>query len=118
MLQVLLVEDDPSQMRVREMLLRNAGIPATFACDADEAIARLSSQAGNIGAVVTDHRLPGRSGAELVRELRGIDPSIPILVLTGMPGIEAEYEGLETTIRTKPLPSGQFVEIVRQLLNR
>jgi DNA-binding response OmpR family regulator len=116
MLQVLLVDDDPGQLRVRELLLRSAGIEAMHASDAEEALACLNTQLDSIGAVVTDHRLPGRSGVELVRELRRIDPSLPVLVLSGMPGIEDEYEGLETTVRTKPLPSGQFVDLVRQLL--
>lgn len=116
MLQVLLVDDDANQLRIREMLLRTAGIQATLASTADEALRRLRSLRGSIGAVVTDHNLPERSGAELVRELRRTEPSLPVMVLSGMPGIDAEYEGLEAVIQIKPLPAGQFIEMMRHLL--
>ena len=116
MLQVLLVDDDANQLRVRQMILRTAGIAATLASTADEALRHLRALRGSIGAVVTDHNLPERSGAELVRELRRTEPSLPVLVLSGMPGIDPEYEGLAAVIRVKPLPAGQFIELIRQFL--
>ena len=63
-----------------------------------------ATKGSEIGLVVTDHNLPGCSGAELVRQIRLIAPALPVVVLTGMPGVEPEYEGLDVTFCFKPLP--------------
>lgn len=47
-----------------------------------------------IGMVVTDHMMPDVDGTQFVRELRCIVPNIPIVVISGMPEAESEYEGL------------------------
>ena len=116
MLQVLMVDDDPGQLRIREIILRAEGLAVNVATDADAALACLHSMADKIGVVVTDHNLVGRSGAELVRELRRSAPTLPVIVLSGMPGIEPEYEGLDVTICFKPLPPEEFIRIVRRAI--
>lgn len=116
MSQVLMVDDDPGQLRIREIVLRNAGIVSVLATDAVSALACLRSKDGEIGVLVTDHNLPGGSGADLVREARLIAPSLPVVVLTGMPGIEPEYDGMEVTFCFKPLPPEEFIQVMQRLL--
>lgn len=114
MLQVLMVDDDPGQLRIREIILRSEGLAVHIATNADSALACLHSMGSRIGVVVTDHNLPGRSGAELVRELRRTAPSLPVVVLSGMPGIESLYAGLDVTICFKPFPPDEFVQVIRR----
>ncbi len=114
--QVLLVDDDPAQLRVRELILRNAGFIVHVATSAESAMALLRAVPEKIGVVVTDHFLPGRSGVELVRELRLDLPDLPVLVLSGMPDIEEEYEGLNARFRTKPVPPGELIRVLQDLL--
>ena len=71
---------------------------------------------GEIGLVITDHNLPERSGSELVRELRLAYPTLPVMVLSGMPGIEPQYEGLNVIVRLKPLPAPEFIKLVKEFL--
>jgi len=71
-----------------------------------------------IGVVVTDHYLPGRTGADLVRELRLTLPSMPVVVLSGMPGIEDEYDGLDVSIRLKPFPPEELIRVIQSSLAR
>jgi DNA-binding NtrC family response regulator len=118
MLQVLMVDDDAVQLRIRQIILRNAGLSAILATDAEGALAALGSMRGEIGVVVTDHNLPGRSGAGLVRELRLTDPSLPVIVLSGMPGIEPDYDGLDVTFCFKPLPPDEFIQAVQRALSQ
>jgi DNA-binding NtrC family response regulator len=118
MLQVLMVDDDPGQLRIREIILRNAGLTSILAADAVSALACLRSTGAEIGVLVTDHNLPGGSGAELVREARLIAPSLPVIVLTGMPGVEPEYEGLEVTFCFKPLPPNDLIGAIQRLLSQ
>jgi DNA-binding response OmpR family regulator len=67
-----------------------------------------------IGLVVTDHFLPERTGADLVREMRLTMPLIPVLVLSGMPGIESEYEGMNVSVRMKPIAPEEFIRFTQE----
>ena len=115
--QVLLVDDDPDQLRIRELILRNAGFIVHIATSAESAQAVLRAIHEKIGVVITDHFLPGVTGAELVRELRIELPLMPVLVLSGMPGLEREYEGLSVSFRTKPFPPDELIGTVHELLD-
>lgn len=117
MLQVLLVDDDPCQLQVRAAILRTSGLAVHLATDVESALAAVGSMGGELGAVVTDHYLPGGTGADLVRKLRLSSPAMPVVVLSGMPGIEDEYEGLNVSIRLKPFPPDELIRIVRSSLD-
>jgi CheY-like chemotaxis protein len=114
--QVLLVDDDPGQLRVRELILRNAGFIVHIATSAESAMALLRAVPEKIDVVVTDHFLPGRTGAELVRELRQELPTVPVLVLSGVPDIEQEYEGLDARFQMKPVPPGELIRVLQDLM--
>lgn len=114
---VLLVDDDPTQLRVRELVLRNAGFRVSIATTVESALALLQVAAQKIDVVITDHLLPGRSGAELVRDLRRIAPEMPVLVLTGLSDIDSEYKGLGVSIRQKPLPPAELISFIRSAFN-
>ncbi len=118
MLEVLMVDDDPGQLKIRGIVLRSAGLSVQIAADVESALAILRSTQNQIGMLVTDHFLNGRTGADLVRELRLTAPSLPVVVLTGMPGVEDEYEGLNVSVWLKPLPPDQFIKIVKSSLSQ
>jgi CheY-like chemotaxis protein len=114
---VLLIDDDPIQLRVREAVLREAGLPVDVATTAESALALLRTSTGNvIGAIVTDHIMPGISGAIFVRQLRDLKPDVPVIVISGMAEAEDEYDGLKVTFRTKPCRPTELIELVRQSL--
>ena len=116
LLQVLMVDDDPGQLRIRQSVLRTAGLEVNLASNAEGALEILRSKGCEIGVVITDHLLPGLQGADLVRELRRLHPSLPVVVLSGMPDIEPEYDGLDAIVRFKPLPAGELIQLVHGLL--
>ena len=111
--QVLLIDDNPVQLRVRETILRGAGFQVSIATTAESAIAILRT-AKQFGVIVTDHVLPGASGADFVRELRKVDPATPVVVVSGMPDVASEYDGLNAVVRQKPLPPQELIELVRE----
>jgi DNA-binding NtrC family response regulator len=116
---VLLIDDDPVQLRVREAVLRDAGMEVDVATTAESALALLRSDTGTvIGAIVTDHIMPGASGADFVRCLREVKPHVPVVVVSGMAEAEGEYEGLDVSFRTKPCPPPELIELVRRSLER
>lgn len=114
---VLLIDDDPLQLRVREAVLRDAHIAVDVATTADSALALLRAEAGNsIGAIVTDHIMPDVTGDVFVRALRELKPNIPVIVISGMAEAEDEYAGLDVHFRTKPCPPPELIALVRQCL--
>jgi DNA-binding response OmpR family regulator len=116
--QVLLVDDNPLQLGVREAVLRNAGFQVAIATTAESALATLRILKERIGVMVTDHLMPGCSGAELVRQIRADDNWVPVIVLSGMPDAAPEYDGMDVVFRAKPLPPPELIELVRANLNR
>jgi DNA-binding response OmpR family regulator len=111
---VLLIDDSPVQLCVREAVLRDAGFEVCTATTAESAQTLLQSEpaGGSIGVIVTDHILPGASGAEFVRQLRELKPLVPVIVITGLPGAEDEYAGLGVIFRQKPCPPSELIALV------
>jgi len=115
---ILLVDDDATQLRLREAVLREAGLSVVVATSAEVALALLtaSNDPLRVRAILTDHLLPGATGAEFARRVRSSLPSIPIIVLTGMPGAEEEYAGIRVTFLMKPVAPDDLVKAVREAL--
>ena len=119
MRQVLLLDDNPAQLTIREMVLRKAGIDCHVATNANGALALLSSDPGRekIGAVITDHLMPGMDGVEFVRQLRSFNPEIPVIVISGLPDADQEYQRLNVIFRLKPCEPDDLINLVRTTLN-
>ena len=118
MSEVLLVDDNPLQLKVREAVLRNGGLQVTVATTAASALALLRALGERIGVVVTDHVMPEASGSDLVRAIRAEDNWLPIIVLSGLADAVVEYEGLEVVFRVKPLPPAELIQLVRASLDQ
>jgi len=114
---ILLVDDDPIQLRTREAILRSAGIMVSIATSVESAVVLLRTLAKHIGMVITDHLLKGATGVSLVRQLRDRESQIPVLVLTGLPEAEADYEGLNVIVRHKPLPPEELIALAQKALD-
>jgi len=111
---VLLIDDNPVQLRAREAVLRNAGFETHIATTQETALALLRSEvAGGVGAIITDHIMPGSSGAEFVRALRAVKPGVPVIVITGLAEAESDYRGAGVTFRQKPCPPEELIALVR-----
>jgi CheY-like chemotaxis protein len=114
--QVLLIDDNPLQLKVREAVLRGAGLQVSVATTAESALATLRVLPDRIGLVVTDHIMPGCSGSELVRQIRSFNSYLPVVVLSGLPEAESEYAGLSVIFRAKPFPPPELIELVHGIL--
>ena len=118
----LLVVDDDA--RLRELLRRylsDNGFRVTLAADAAEARASLASFAFDL--IVLDVMMPGESGLELTRSLRGETQRkrVPILLLTAMGEPEDRVNGLEQgadDYLAKPFEPRELVLRIRNILER
>jgi DNA-binding response OmpR family regulator len=110
---VLVIDDNPVQLSIREAVLRDAGFLVSIATTGPSALAILNAAVDPFHAIVTDHVMPKVSGADFVRSLRKVNPHIPVLVVTGMPDIESDYQGLDVVVRHKPLPPEELIALLR-----
>lgn len=120
MKQILLLDDDASQLSVRQLLLqRLAAIESQTVTEGRRALEYLRSETGRntIGAVVTDHIMPDMDGPEFVRQLRSFDRDIPVIVVSGMPEADAAYEGLNVRFLMKPCEPEELIATVKCALN-
>ena len=115
---ILLVDDNAVQAAVRQAILRRAGYFVITALNPVRALEQLRNGdfPSEVQLVVTDHIMPGMRGTEFVREIRQFNPSIPILVVSGMEEAAEQYEGLGVEFRVKPLPPESLLTCVRELI--
>ncbi len=118
MKQVLLLDDNPAQLTIRELVLRKGGMESHVATNAQSALALLRSEPGQqrVGVVVTDHIMPDMSGVEFVRQLRSFNPDMPVIVLSGLAEAEHEYAGLNVIFRIKPCDPDELIHLARVAL--
>ncbi|MBF8287186.1 MAG: acetoacetate metabolism regulatory protein AtoC [Candidatus Rokubacteria bacterium] len=90
---VLVVDDEPSILRLLNEALTQWGYQVTTAANAREAIEALRT--GLFDAAITDIRMPDMSGLELLREIKKHDDAIEVLVMTGYPTIGSAVEALK-----------------------
>ena len=113
---VLLIDDNLTQLRIREAVLREGGFSVSCASTSEQALTFHGSFASGPDIIVTDHVLPGASGSVFVRRLRETSPRVPVVVISGMAEAESEYDGLHVIFLRKPCPPDRLIREVRTAL--
>lgn len=118
MKQALLLDDNPTQLTIRELVLRKGGIESHVATNAQSALALLRSEPGKqkVGMVITDHIMPDMTGVEFVRQLRSFNPDIPVVVISGLAEAEQAYDGLNVIFRVKPCDPEDLINLAKTAL--
>jgi two-component system nitrogen regulation response regulator GlnG len=114
-LNVWLVDDDASIRWVLERALRQGGMAPTAFDQADSALAALRRERPDV--LITDIRMPGRSGLELLTQIRASQPELPVIVMTAHSDLDsavAAYQGGAFEYLPKPFDIDQAVDLVRR----
>jgi CheY-like chemotaxis protein len=108
----LLVDDEELVRMSTADMLMDLGFEVVEAGSAEEAL-RLIEERGPPDLLVTDHLMPGMSGADLVRELRARWPGFPVLIVSGY----AEVDGIEPDLPRliKPFRNAELAERIASL---
>ncbi len=116
---ILLVDDNAVQAATRQAILKRAGYYVFAVLNPKRALEqiRTSDFPAEIRLVITDHIMPGMTGAEFVRALREERKTLPVLVISGLEEAEEEYQGLKVQFRLKPLMPDHLLASVQQLLS-
>jgi len=103
---VLVVDDEELLVKLAIRTLEELGYAPVGFASSTAALEAFRAQPGLFDAVVTDERMPGLSGSELVREMRAMRPDIPILLVGGYVGGQVTALALEAgadEVLKKPL---------------
>jgi PAS domain S-box-containing protein len=80
---ILLADDEPILLIVNKMMLERLGFTVHTAINGKEAVGKVRKQDVAYCAVVLDILMPGLDGIEAMKEIRKIDPTVPVLLLSG-----------------------------------
>ena len=119
MFSILVVEDDKNLRRLMTTALAQNGFNPLAASDAQEALNLLESQA--VELMLLDVMMPGMSGFELVRTLRGAGYLFPVMLVTARETLLDKQTGFlagADDYMVKPIDLGEMMLRVRALLRR
>src|ERR1051325_5571962 len=114
---VLLVDDDVAVRTVLAALLEQAGITSEQAASGEEALTKLSS--GRVDVMITDLRMPGLDGMELLARVVQGFPEVPVIVLTAHGSVSVAVEAMRrgaTDFVEKPFDRDDVLEVVQTAL--
>lgn len=117
MIHILLVEDDPRIREIVERGLHPRGFAVTSVADGVHA-AQLACELA-VDLVLLDFRLPGRSGLEVLEDLRRVKPTLPVIALTALGDIASKVRGLDAGADdyvTKPFSVEELAARIRARL--
>ncbi|MCF7762871.1 MAG: response regulator [Verrucomicrobia bacterium] len=122
---ILIVDDEEGIRHLLMDILKDAGYQVLIASSGTEAAIIFAQKRSTIRAVVTDVQMPGLNGIELIRIVRGIEPSIKILLITGGAAegdteqklAEAKNLNVHDSLM-KPFTSTDFLNRLRKILKR
>jgi PAS domain S-box-containing protein len=117
---LLVVEDEPAVRNLVASSLRKEGYHLLLASSAEEALEIVDTHQGPIDLVVTDAIMPGRSGVDLVRELTGRQPGLPVILMSGYTEETLPLRDLGDTITLlqKPFTPKDLRRRIRGILDR
>lgn len=115
---VLVVDDDDGVRQSLAFLLRSARLPVETYPSATELIAMLPAE--HAGCIITDVRMPGMSGIDLLRHVRALPQPLPVIVITGHGDVPLAVEAMKygaADFLEKPFDDDTLLKAVRAALD-
>ena len=116
---VLLVDDDSTLVFIIADALRREGFEVVCAADGETGLEAVAASLPDV--VVADVMMPRLSGYEMVRRIRAVHPSMPVLFLTARTSIDDLLKGYESggnDYLRKPFQLAELIVRIKALLNR
>jgi PAS domain S-box-containing protein len=117
---VLVVDDEEPLVRLATETLESLGYaPVGFTSGAN-ALQAFGANPGRFDAILTDERMPGVTGSAIIREVRRINPSIPILLMSGFVSGAAALQARElgaNGVLKKPLLASELATSLAHVLH-
>jgi DNA-binding NtrC family response regulator len=111
---LLLVDDDRELLEILQQRFVRRGFVVTVCNEAHRVIALVESQKFDVAVI--DRTLWGADGLEVVRQLKELVPSLPVIVLSGWSdadSVDQAYRAGAVAYRTKPCELGELQAVVQ-----
>jgi two-component system C4-dicarboxylate transport response regulator DctD len=118
-LQAILVEDEATLRMATAQTLELGGFAVQACVSAEEALSLLRADFG--GVIVTDVRLPGQSGLELLAQVVALDAELPVIVVTGHGDVSMAVAAMRAgayDFIEKPFSSDRLMDAVKRAQER
>jgi two-component system response regulator AtoC len=117
---LLIVDDEPNMRIVLQGLLTREGYAVATAEDGEKALAHLDRVGGDVHAVLSDLRMPGLDGMQLLAEITRRYPGRPVIILTAHGTVDTAVEAMKVgafDFVTKPFNADELRAVVRKAVN-
>jgi CheY-like chemotaxis protein len=114
---ILWVDDEADLLESHRIFLRDKGYDVDSATNADDAVEMLRRRP--YGLVLLDEQMPGKRGIEAFRELRDVDPALPIVMVTKSEEDTTMREAIGVNVSdylVKPINPRQVLTVVTRIL--
>lgn len=114
---ILLVDDNPDGLLIRRTLLEEQGYRVASAENGEEGLKLFLSSEFDL--IVTDYRMPGMNGGELIRRIREVRPDAAVVLLSGFVdplGLTEESTGADCVIAKSANEITHLIRNVKRLL--
>ena len=116
---LLVADDDPAVRQSLERTLAREGYSVLLAPDGQAAMERLRE--GGVDLLLSDLRMPGLNGLELLREVKAAQPDVDVIMLTAFGTVEEAVTAMKdgaVDFLTKPFQRAQLIRVIRKALER
>jgi CheY-like chemotaxis protein len=117
---ILLVEDEPSILRMTRMMLERKGYTVLTAASPSEAVEKAKNHSGSIDLLMTDVVMPEMNGRDLAEEINSLYPGIRLLFMSGYTSNVIAHHGIldeGVAFIQKPFSMADMAEKVRKVLD-
>jgi CheY-like chemotaxis protein len=112
---IIVIDDDEGIADVIAAIVRNGGHTVEFFTDPREGVAKFKTEPFEV--VITDLAMPGLSGLEVAADIKRMDPTVPIILLTGW-GDDLDKQKIADAginkILSKPAPMSQILNSIEE----
>jgi len=116
---ILVVDDEEAQRKVLAGFLKKRGYEVETAGDAEQALKLAGTR--TIDLLLTDLRMPGKSGVELLDALHAANPEVPVIVMTAFGTVAGAVDAMKrgaADYLTKPIELDELEVLVQRTLER
>jgi CheY-like chemotaxis protein len=115
---ILFVDDEIYLAEVGKEMLEDYGYIVESMTSSKQALEMFEKRPGQFDLVITDYTMPEMTGEKLAREIRRINPEIPIIMCTGIILEPAAIKDMVfDKILIKPIDMDDMITIVRQVID-